>query len=86
MLAGMVVVELLEEGELPGLRRAAEEGRGVEVEDPRFTGADERALIEARQPAVGVVLPLEGRQATGMSEHHVGGEIVRLASQAVAEP
>ena len=49
-------------------------------------GADERALVERGQPAVGEMLALESRQPAGMREHHVGGQLLRLAAEAVGQP
>ncbi len=82
----VLLVEGPEQVELPLLRGAGECGGRIEIEDARLGGADEGALVEGGQPAVGEVLLLEGGQAAGVGEHHVGGQVVRLAAEAVGEP
>ena len=85
MLGEVRFVERFEQIELAlaaPCRRAT--GRRVEIEDVRLGRADERALIKRREPAVGEVLALERRQSAGMREHHVGGQFLRLAAEAVA--
>ena len=52
----------------------------------RGGGADERALVDRRQPAVGPVLVGEGRQAGGMPHHDVGGQVLGLAAERIGRP
>ena len=75
-----------QEFHLAFLRFALERGGRVEVEDVRGGGADERALVDRRQPAVGPVLVGEGRQAGGMPHHDVGGQVLGLAAERIGRP
>lgn len=49
-------VQAFQEGEIALLRCGRNVRRRVEIQDPRLGGADDRALIERGQPAVGPVI------------------------------
>ena len=59
---------------------------GVEVEDARFFGAQDGALVQARQPTVAPVVIAIDRFTAGILEHHVGGQLVVFTAEAVGEP
>ena len=82
----MIFIEGLQKRELPCLRTSGEGRRGIEVQDARLCGTYERALEKGGEPAVRVVLAAEGGQTVRVGEHHVGGEFVRLAAEAVSKP
>src|SRR3954470_17070874 len=86
MLREVVFVEGLQEIELPLLCETREGGWGIEIENARLRRPHQRSLEERRQPAVAEVLALKCRQSSWMGQHHVGGQIVCLTSQAIGDP
>ena len=77
-LAQVLAVELLQvvAGTAPAARRR-DVRRRIEIQDPRLARADDRALIERRQPAVGPVVDAEHRQAARIGEHDVRRQVLR---------
>ena len=86
MVGRVFGVQRAEEFHLAFLRLALERGGRVEVEDVRRGGADERALVDRRQPAVSPMLVGEGRQAVRMTHHDVGRQVLGLAAEGVGRP
>ena len=68
------------------LQRAAQMGRRIEVQNPRLVRADDRSLIQRRQPAVRPVAHAVDRMAAGIGQHHVRRQVLALGAQAVGEP
>ena len=68
MLLQVLAVKPIQIGEVLLLRRAAQVGRRVQVEDSRFTRTHDRALIHRRQPAIRPVLDTLDRQAIRVGE------------------
>ena len=73
-------VELAEKVEVVELDVALQLSRCVEVENTWLFRAQHRALIQARQEAVGPVVHAIDRVAAGVGQHHVSRQLVRLAA------
>ena len=68
------------------MRRVLQMRRRIEVWNPRLLRADDRTLVDRRQPAVRPVLDAADRQADRVPERDVGGQFLRLGPETVAEP
>jgi len=68
MVAQVLFVELMDVFALALLRGAAETFGRVQVEDSGFVRADQRALVNAGEPAVVPVFAAQQRRAIGMGE------------------
>jgi len=82
----LIGVKAAEELQEVFLGRTEQMAGGIEVEDARFFGAQDGALVQARQPTVAPVVITVDRFTAGILEHHVGGQLVVFTAEAVGEP
>ena len=82
----MGLVEAAEVVELRLLGRAPKDRGRIQVEQARLGGANHGPLVDGGEPSVGPVVLGEQREAGGMGEREVGGEVLRFGTEAVGEP
>ena len=85
-LLGVLRVELLQQFEITSLSVATKMRRRLEIEDPWLARANDGALIERRQPAIGPVEHSLDRQPRRIGHHHISGQLLCLGAKAIGDP
>ena len=80
------LVHLLEQSQVLPLHRAAESGRGIEIENPRLLWSQHGPLVQRRHETTGPVPGPIHRVPAWVGQDHVGGQVPRLAPEGITDP